>query len=462
MAFLSNVKKAFGFSSDDDIEDLNDDNYPVEQGATSQPSLPQHQPISSEEFKFSEEIQSSIFEHVVAVFNSSLPEFLKASVDAEAQKKYLFQTLDESIKNYLSNVQSQVKENVEATWSEEQNNLKNEMNALKEKAREIEEKRSEVKQQQLSAERQKRALSERVHDLESQVLKLEADAEQYDIENKSLINKLKIANLHEKDLEDLRAEVARLQKSLLEQRNNNAENESNTEQTVDSAELTELKAALEQANVQLEQAKAQLEDANTQLSEAKKQHAEENAKIANSNNDLQAQNDGLVDENSKLKSVINQLEVKSRMGDEMVNDLNKRASDAIHKLASKEKELADVKERLEFANNELKIAEEIQGEIEKFEAIKKKKDTKIANLKKQVAELQAQNDILKKENNKGIDRKEIPTVENDDFDSSLDDVDWFVAPEPEPQKPRQNDDFGYQEPPRKPQPPENDAQLLLW
>lgn len=114
----------------------------------------------------------------------------------------MFDALDESMKAYILSLDAAARQRCEALWQQERQNLQSEMDKLKTQARQLEDKRSELKERQLSADRQKRALSERVHDLEAQVLKLEAEKEQYELENKGLINKAKVAAVLEKELEE--------------------------------------------------------------------------------------------------------------------------------------------------------------------------------------------------------------------------------------------------------------------
>ena len=54
---------------------------------------------------------------------------------------------------------------------------------------------SEAKKQQLSAERQKRALTDKVRELEKQLADISAENEQYILENKSLVNKLRVTQV---------------------------------------------------------------------------------------------------------------------------------------------------------------------------------------------------------------------------------------------------------------------------
>ena len=116
----------------------------------------------------------------------------------------------------------------------------------------------------MSSERQKRALSARLHDLEVLVTSFEAEKEQYELENRSLINKLKASNVVDGDFEALKNENIRLQREL--------------------------------SDVKL-----------------KSQHQLENDQI----NNLTSQISKLNDENDSLKKLIEQLKVKEELSDAM-------------------------------------------------------------------------------------------------------------------------------------------------
>ena len=137
----------------------------------------------------------------------------------------------------------------------------------------------------------------------------------------------------------------------------------------------------------------------------------------------------------------------------------------------------------------------IQSEMDKFERIKKKKDSKIAELQNEIQLYKSQNSQLENdieslkstiENNlynqaisenrlkkeiaklKGDkeDKEDVQEVKISAIDESLDDADWLISIPPEgtqmrPSSSTSDDDFGYQEPTKKTT-PNNEAQMSLW
>lgn len=88
-----------------------------------------------------------------------------------------------------------------------------------------------------------------MHDLEKQIASLEAEAEQYDLENKSLVNKLRLASLQEKSMETVRADE--------EERNAELETlRAENRQLTDAVEQLKLKETLGQTMVNDLQARA--------------------------------------------------------------------------------------------------------------------------------------------------------------------------------------------------------------
>ena len=135
-------------------------------------------------------------------------------------------------------------------------------------------------------------------------------------------------------------------------------------------------------------------------------------------------------ENESLNTSIEQLKVKEQLSDEIINNLNKKASQALKDLEEKDRfyqekakdsltelaELEDLKNQikektdrivalsaeLEEVQSGLQMIDQIQSEMEKFESIKKKKDAKITELqeelqyhKNRVLELESDTESLK-------------------------------------------------------------------
>ena len=139
-----------------------------------------------------EELQlpDTLLDTLLELLNKSLPDYILAALDKEAEKKYLFDRLDKPFKEFICAVNERARESVSRKWKTEHLNLTKEMEEARVKMKELEEQRNTMQSAQLSAERQKRAVAEKVHELEARIAALEAEKEQFELENKSLVIKL--------------------------------------------------------------------------------------------------------------------------------------------------------------------------------------------------------------------------------------------------------------------------------
>lgn len=512
MAFFKNIKKSFGFSNaeDDEYDDIIESSN--DKKNTNSDIEPSHKfEVNIADKQHSEErlkkMQLEIFNGVVSIFNESLPDFLKSSLDVDAQKKYIFDSLDVSLRNYIENVGNEAKQTCDLQWSADRRRLQTEIDAIKNKCRELEESKEENQKQLLSAERQKRALSTRVHDLENQVTAFEAEKEQYELENRSLINKLKVSNVNDNDNAILREEVARLKKALKEYN--------------DGQDISNI---IKQKDDEINRLKEQL-DSNS---------AENTAEVGEKRQSLSKKIESLSNENASLLKKIEQLKVKEEMSDAMINDLTSKASSAMKQLEDCQQQLSELsnkndltdsnelnrlkaqiddlttqleqkEQELQETQKGLQMIEQIQEDMTRFEDVKKRKDAKISELQNEiklqqarVAELEGDIDSLKStiENNlynqalsEDVLKKEIeklkasleeknatneqPKTEKrkrkikiSAIDESITDAGWMLSTPPEgtntrPTPSTTDADFGYQDPPKK-NTPNNDAQMLLW
>ena len=71
----------------------------------------------------------------------------------------------------------------------------------------------------MGPERQNRALGERIHELEMKVTNAEAEVEQYELENKSLLNKLKVVQVKTDDADYFKTENERLKAEIVKFKN---------------------------------------------------------------------------------------------------------------------------------------------------------------------------------------------------------------------------------------------------
>jgi chromosome segregation ATPase len=356
MSLFSNIKRAFGF--DDDIDNLQDDmpSSPEPVSNTNQRSHIEDKPLTASATaapvkELDAAKVSVIFEHVVAVFNQSLPGFLQNSVDAEAQRKHLYDTLDSDIKAYLSSLDSSIENSVEQRWRAEKERLQKEMSRLESQTKELESKRADMSQKQLSSDRQKRALTERVNDLEKQIATLEAEKEQFDLENKSLVNKAKVVAVYEKENSEMREEINRLRAMAL-----------SGAAAVQSSEIpsADQPIAIDSNEVEVKELRSENETLRNEIDKLK----ETGEQLRAANDDLSRQLDDAKTESALLEEDLANLRVKLSAMDE-----------------TNHQDIIDKAYQVEEFEGQLK---EIQQQMEEFEEIKNKKDRRISELKEQL------------------------------------------------------------------------------
>ncbi len=362
MSFTSKLKIWFGIGSDQPVDDPP---VVIEQLPTNPPCIDPDEPI-----EIPEEMMMKIFDKVVEVTNASLPGYLSASVNVEKQKKYLFDALDQSVKRYLVELDSRAQAKCMALWQNDRDELNRQMETLKQRAADLETKRNEVNEQRLSSENQRRALTDRVRVLEETVLKLEAEKEQYEIENRSMINKMKVLQVYETDMESMRQELEMLRASVSPE--------------AASAEVEKLQCEIGQLKDKI----ANLENEKTQLQTV----------------------------NSDLKESIDASKMKSGMSDVMINDLQKRTAELQQTVKNSEKNTAELNEiiavkdariadlNLIIEEREARLAdfeeiveeyETLAGQMDLFEDVKSKLQGKIDVLKEDLTKAHKENEDLR-------------------------------------------------------------------
>lgn len=317
---------------------------------------------------------SVIFEGVVGMFNEALPSFIRQSVDPQKQRQLLFDALDTSIKDYFDRLEKNVERRLHGRYQAESRKLQEQIEELRQKARKEEEGNSNAKNLQLSAERQKRALSERVHELEKQLASIEAENEQYILENKSMANKLRMAAMSDRDIDASCQEILDREKAL-------------------SAREEELKAREAQLDEQARGVAASQEEADRKLAEAAA--SEESAKVADLEKEVAA-----------LRDSLEQAKAKDELSRAMVNDLNSKAAEARRIAAEKEElsaslqaslttaneQVAQLTARLGKAHDDLQVVREVQEQVRLLEEKQLADD---ARMRRQQDELMEKDELIR-------------------------------------------------------------------
>lgn len=269
MGVFDKMKRAFGLDSDFDDPDIVDD--VVEQPRAT--VTPRRQPPQSAGLRkpslvngdmaapASETVTTdTIFEHVVRVFNEALPDFLQKSVDPVRQSKALYDSLTEDMKDYIEASRKATEAQCRRIFEAEKTKLQANIREMESRYSQYNSMRDELQQKLAGSDRQRRSLTERNKDLQDQVVQLEAEREQFQLEIKSLKNKLKVADVRgtdnqgaEKELTELRQELSNAKAELLKARaqavakvvDNNTDGEDN-KAAVDAIVAAAVKSAQEE------------------------------------------------------------------------------------------------------------------------------------------------------------------------------------------------------------------------
>lgn len=412
MSFVKTLKKALGFSDsemeEEELEGIDARVTPLrsrsekdcaisqeEQPAVVQPNLEetgicrsdaQADAVAKGDIASEKNITpDAIFESVVKIFNEALPDFLHSSVDEKSQREYLYSALDASMKSYIESLSDRVNRDCSHRFENERRNMQIEMDELRKKVQKEETDSSESKKLQLSAERQKRALNERLHELEKQLSTLQAENEQYVLENKSLMNKLRVSSLTGgvsdgqtdtammEKMEELAHGIETLQAELSAQKELTAKAEREAKENLVALDMNRRKFT------------SSTESWQTEIAEKDEQIAA-----------ARAQADKLVLEVGKLNEALEQAKIKDEFGGAMINDLQGKVveardeAEAIRcKLVDAEAELASLRvehtrleaeraslsERLDEANESLRVVEEMHGQLDKLEDARKQNES---------------------------------------------------------------------------------------
>ncbi len=453
MSFFNNLKRSLGFGNDVDDELLEDSTEPIDAEAdvTVRETVVEQPVAESSPIEIDRSKADMIFDRVVAVFNEALPSFLRDSVDVSVQRKKLYDGLDQSLKYYIDTIGVETRRRCEAHWSAEQASMRNEMDSLRSKAKEIEQQRFDIKQQQLSSDRQRRALTDRLHDLEAQIGRLEAEREQYDLENKSLLNKLKVASVHETENETLQQMLTDAQAEILRLR-------SGGEATVNSDD---------------EKIK-ELEAANASLTEQLEAAADKDRIASEMFNNLQSKASASREENEKLLAQIETLQKKLEEAESYkteVAEISKQIEQVDEIIKKRERKIEKLKEtcatlREENSSLQQTIARNLQAHADAEAELKRRIEALEADPTTPIvaADLEAP---IEAEIEKADDNAAVKISDGDlaAIEESFDTADWMRSDPPETPSMRSGvseAEFGYQAPVRKSPRSDNEAQLSLF
>ena len=367
MGLFNGLKRALGLSDDyeeeDDLEGM-DSNYrtpyvnPFKKGddtVTDLSSLApreeasvvvnEPQPVAEVE----EKLPDGVFDGIITIINGNLPEFVRDCIDIEKERKSVYVAMGPQFRDYVRNLRRSSLDEARQQWVDERTRLTSKISQTELRAEEAVKKANEIKDRLMSEERQRRAIVERSHDLEARIADLEAQHEQDQLQNKGLLNKVKVMQLKADEAQKDAEEITRLSALVNEQRRQLME--------ANDAEVRMAELSTENENL-----RADIEEL--------KQKA-----------DTTAIEDEYKSKMEVTNALINQLRTAATQKEQEVMALTEKFRLANEEIENLQNELAE-------AHKDLEIAAEVQETIEQFEEYKIKKAAEMESLKAQLASLQ--------------------------------------------------------------------------
>lgn len=484
MSILSSFKKALGFPDeyDDELDDTLDDNFDESPKRKSpaksrkdepvSPSVPAAEtsaPAAEMPLPPSAELPGEVFDAVIELFNASQPDFVRQCLSVESQRAYLLERIDKSLKDKLQLETDNARRRGELLWEEEKRKMTGDIDRLKSEYHSLKQQREEFQSAQLSAARQKRALKERVNDLENQVSKLEAEREQMQLENRSMLNKLRVANVRasadsnsEADLQRIAEENVRLQDRI----NGLCDEKKKAEAEIAALNRTisdlREEADTDKTSDEQQKAIAEIEERIKMFEEVKERKDKKISDLSAKNSQLAAETRSL---NAKLAEAVKARDALTEELEALRNSTQQSTETASETEQSLRDEVKRLTELLNATDAPLKKR---PGRKPKNKHGHKpdRQEAETTVSQPAAAEQQPKNpaETPAADTEPAAPAPENGTVKISAIDELMDSTDWFIAPDPMPVKkdPEVEEDFGYKEPPARRTTRDDDKQLSLF
>lgn len=434
MSFFGGLKKALGWSGDND----DDEDY-----ITYEASSEEQQPEAEikdlvVEFNNNDEIPEGVFDGLIDIVNSNLSPMVLKCIDVEAEKKYLYEALGPKFSAFIKETKEKSLTVARAEWEKEKAGMNVTIEDFKTRCETAEKEMNDMKAVKMSEDRQKAALKERIRNLEDKVAAAEAEKEQYDLENKSLLNKLKVSQVKNASIEESEKEIQELTTQIVELKKKIAEGGADDEKI--KALEEEYKSKMEINNALINEIRAEAAKNKEALGEKEKELGELKAELEAAKAELgeMTENMGLLDD---IQEQLKKVEEFKKKKEEEIAELNT-------KVAALQNEKADIQSQL---NEQKQLVEKQKLELEESKSLTEKAEDEIKYLKSvhmdeictlkaidldktqrfqaEIAELQAKLNVNGKIDDFLVEDDLRQAVE-ETFDIPLDDTDFveFVSP----------------------------------
>lgn len=525
---MKSFLRAFGFRSNDDDLDDELDAYPSALPVAVKPSkAPAHCPastvapesepapapptcdaaliVAAAELQAEEAFPLSIFDSLLNIFNEAQPDFIRKCLDKEAQRRYLYDSVDASFRDYMMRIKDDARREADRDRESSRHRMMEEIDLLRAQVAESAKTAEALQSLKASSDRQKRTFNERIRDLERQLAGAMAEKEQYDLEVKSLLNKLKVVQVQQNDiqeLDELRQRLADANRQITSMNAANAMRENST--AASRRETDQLKARVAELEAELEAAKAapSPEPEPAPAVETTEAYVAMQNRLIQAEATMRAAEERTVEAEAQVRELVERLEC----AEESVAEAESRAAEAEARAVEAETRALEAEKRAAAETSaevettvevETAIEDEpttVKGIVTEDEAVSDDVDSvaiaaesveaypesgfellipvepalpslpdvaAVAEVES-VAEEVSVTETPKKR--RGRPKKSVPRISA--IDESMDSTEWLVATPPEGSNMRvaspSDADFGYQEPPRKSRAPQNDAQMSLF
>jgi len=456
MAFWTSLKQAFGFSPEEDDMDEEYDSslptYAADSPAAASNAPEEAQAPASDETEAAPrpapddtvtektagdpDLPGDLFDAVIKLFNDTLPDFVKDSLSTDRQRQFIYNALDESLRTRLDNAVAGADRSQIQKLRNERDSLLGQIEEMQADSGRADSLAQEIKRVQLSADRQKRALCDRVNDLESQVTSLQSEKERI------LTRRHATA-----EIQGLKNDIATRDEEITSLKGQIQELSSRETSAPDnSGEIERLQAEVERQTTLREQLEMKVKMTDAMMNELRSQTAEARQELAKAQegmavvNEIQAQLDKFEDVKKRKDERIAELQdaLRAMTGerDEIASRLEKTTADNESLRRTIENNLYNQ------ANSENRLRREIKELKQQLET---SGNTPVETSQQPVQQPAQQAPAPKRRSR----RK--PRV-----DENLDNTDWLASPSK-----KSDADFGYHEPPHSPI-NTNDAQLSLF
>lgn len=433
MSIFGGLKKALGWSGEEE------DYITYDSSSSSDEQPEENSETVVNESESTDQIPEGVFDELINIINSNLSPMVLKCLDIEAEKKYLYEALGSGFSAFVKETKEKSLSEARYGWEKEKNEMNLQIEDYKSRCIAAENEMKEMKAVKLSEDRQKLALKERIRNLEDSVAAAEAEKEQYDLENKSLLNKLKVSQVKsdaieesEKEKQALTAQIVELKKKLAEngaddERIKALEEEYNSKMEINNALLNEIR------NEAVKNKEA-LSDKEQELTDLKKELEASKAELAE-----MTENMGVLDD---IQEQLVKVEEFKKKKEEEVAELNTKIvklqqenTDTLELLHKQERFYDEKKAEIELMQLELKKSQETCDTIKsayetEINALKTSELEKTKQFQAEIAELQAKLNVNGKIDDFLVDDDLRQAVE-ETFEVSLDDSDFaeFVSPE---------------------------------